>query len=459
MIGAMNESERQRGLAVRDWLLAETVRRLEEAADGPSLDDPATARAARTAADPATRLVVRARALDIGADVDAAIDRLHGAARWLTAALAGLGLLAGAGASAGMRGGDSTLALSYALFVLLGLPTVLLLLWAGVTLAAGRRRTAPGLPGRIAWRALAGLPHLAGRDATRSALAGAVAELGRRRAHPLAATVTHAFWSAFHVGAVIWLMLLFLGLRFDFTWETTILSGDWLADAIGLLGALPALLPGVEAPDAGQIRAVLEQRSGAGDRRLWAGFLVGCLVVYGILPRLALALAYAWRWRRMRLPLDLSRPGYLRLLPVLSAPSEAGESVGPPPPEPDRPTAPRARGGSGAPILIGVELDDDAWPPAPTDCRVLGRADDRQQRRELLRALARLEPAPARIVALCSLNRTPDRGTGRFLSELARLAPTEIRMTGRAQGDHRLADWTRLARHFGLPDPAPLEPR
>jgi hypothetical protein len=451
----MNASDRQRGLTARDWLLAETVRRVEEAADGPSIDDPATANAARLAADPATRLVDRARRMEFGAEAEAAVGRLLGAARWLVAALAALGLLAGAGAAASMRAEDSTLALSYALFVLLGLPTALLLLWAVATLLAGRRQASPGLPGRVAWRLLAGLTLLGGRDSVRSALAGAVAELGRRRAHSLAATLTHVFWSAFHVGAVIWLVVLFLGLRFDFTWETTILSGDWLADAIGALGALPALLPGIDQPDAGQIRAVLEQRSGAGDRRLWAGFLFGCLLIYGLIPRVALASFYAWRWRRTRLRLDLSRPGYLRLLPVLSAPSEGGQAVGTPPPDPQPTDAPRGRGGSGAPVLVGIELDDKHWPPSADGCRVLGRADDRHQRRDVLRALQRLEPPPSRIVALCSPDRTPDRGTGRFLLELAGIAPVQLLLThSQAADEARLADWARLARQFGLAEPA-----
>jgi hypothetical protein len=457
MIRAMKFGQRRRGLAPRDWLLTETVRRVEENDGGPSLDDAATAAAARTPGDPTGRLVERARRLEYGPDAQAAVGRVVGAARWLVLAIIALGLMLGAGAAASMRADDSTLALSYALFVLLGLPTLLLLLWAGLTLLVSRRNASPGIPGRIAWRALASLPHVGGPSPIRPALAGAVTELGRRRAHPLAATATHSFWSAFHLGAMAWLMVLFLGLRFDFTWETTILSGDWLAAAIAALGALPALLPGVEQPGADQIRAVLEQRSGAGDRRLWAGFLVGCLLLYGLVPRLLLALVYAWRWRRTRLPLDLSRPGYLRLLPVLSAPSEGGEAVGPPAPEPDRPSAPRARGGSGAPVLVGIELDDDDWPPSETDCRVLGRGDDRQQRRELLRALARLDPAPSRIVALCSLARTPDRGTGRFLVEMAGFAPVELRLTGAppaADGDDRMSDWARLAERFELPTPS-----
>jgi hypothetical protein len=88
---------------------------------------------------------------------------------------------------------------------------------------------------------------------------------------------------------------------------------------------------------------------------------------------------------------------------------------------------------------------------------VLGRADDRHQRRELLAGLARLDPAPARIVALCSLNRTPDRGTAHFLCELADLAPVEIRLVGRNSDRQRVADWRRLAERFGLPEPVVSE--
>ncbi len=50
-------------------------------------------------------------------------------------------------------------------------------------------------------------------------------------------------------------------------------------------------------------------------RQAWAGWLVGVLLVYGLLPRLGLALLCLWRWRRGRatLRLDLNLPGYAQL--------------------------------------------------------------------------------------------------------------------------------------------------
>jgi hypothetical protein len=454
MIGTMSETDRQPRWRPRDWLLAESIRRLDEDRGDAVVDDAATLEAARRPGDPAARIVARARRTESGRELAPVVDRVLAGIRWLVLAIAGFGFVFGAVAAAGMRTGDATIAVSYALFVLLGLPLAMLALWTLLTLVAGTRRSgAPGVPGRLLARALAARPPF-GRDRPqRAALAAAVGELARRRSTALAATATHAFWSAFHLGSVAWLLVLFLGLRFDFSWETTLLSGAWLAEAIHALGAPPALLPGVDQPSAAQVQAVLTDQSRPSERRLWAGFLIGSLLVYGLAPRLLLALLFAWRWRRTRLPLDLARPGYLALLPALSA-SSAHAPPGDPTPRPARAQAPRRRPGGGPAVAVGIELGDEAdWPPALPDCRVLGRADDRHQRRELLAALARLDPSPSRIVALCSLDRTPDRGTARFLCELADLAPIEIRLVGRHADRQRVADWRRLAQRFGLPEP------
>ncbi|MEX0915971.1 MAG: DUF2868 domain-containing protein, partial [Wenzhouxiangellaceae bacterium] len=90
-------------------------------------------------------------------------------------------------------------------------------------------------------------------------------------------------------------------------------------------------------------------------------------------------------------------------------------------------------------------------------CRVLGRADNRRQRAEIVQALRLLDPRPEKIVALCSLARTPDRGTMTWLGELAEIAPVEIRLTDadRLPGlgidtAQRREDWRRLAERFGI---------
>lgn len=462
IINAMNRKQRVKGLQTRDWLLAEIVRRIDEAGGDFRLEDPATRQAALAPLAPDGRIVERARRLASSDRLLGDIDHALAAARWLAIGLMALGLLAGIAAAAGIQSDNVMIALSHAVLVLLGVPCLLLLAWALLSLFGGKGG-ATGLPGRVLLWLMLILTRRFGLAAHRRHLAAALSELGRLRARTLMAFATHAFWTMFFVGCICWLWLRFLGLRFDFSWETTLLSGRWLEDLIIAVGWLPAWLFGLAVPSPEQAQAVLSDRSPASDRGLWAGYLISTLVVYGLAPRALLAGWFLRRWRRTRLSLDLSRPGYLRLLPVLSGPSRQIGPRGEPPIEPNRAnrTTP-VESGSGSAVLIGVELDRDEtrWPPDVPDCVVLGRADNRRQRREIIQALELLEPRPEKIVALCSLARTPDRGTMAFLGELAEFAPLQIRLDDMQRlpdlgidSDARFADWRSSASRFGLPRP------
>lgn len=463
MIVAMNPNRGEKGVEPRDWLLVESVRRLDESTGDFRLDDAATRLAAKASASPTGRIVERARRLKASEQLVADIDHLMSAVRWLILALMALGLLAGvAAASSILQAASATIALSHAVLVLLGVPFVLLVVWALVSLF-GRSGGAAGLPGRILWWLMLLFTRRFGLAAHRRHLAAAVGELGRLRGRTLMALATHAFWTMFFVGCIVLTWLRFLGLRFDFSWETTLLSGRWLEELIIAIGWLPAWLFGLELPTPEQVQAVLSARSSAADRGLWAGYLIGALFVYGFAPRALLAAWFLARWRRTRLGLELSRPGYLRLLPVLSEPSETtGPRGGPPPRRAASARVHPASAGAGDAVLVGVELDPDEtrWPPDAPDCRVLGHVDSRRQRREIMQALELLDPRPEKIVALCSLTRSPDRGTMAFLGELAEFAPLEIRLDHihrlpdlGTDADARLADWRASARRFGLPDP------
>jgi len=451
-----------KGLAPREWLLVESVRRFDESTGDFRLGDAATQQAALAPDSPADRIAERARRLQTTPGLLDDIDHVISAARWLFWLLMALGLLAGVAAASGLQSADATVALSHALLVLLGLPLLLLLAWALVSVF-GRSGGASGLPGRVLWWLMLLFTRRFGLAAHRRHLAASISELGRLRGRTLMALATHAFWTMFFVGCIAWMWLRFLGLRFDFTWETTLLSGRWLEDLVIAVGWLPAWLFGLELPSAGQVQSVLSDRSPAADRGLWAGYLMGALFVYGLAPRGLLAIWFLVRWRRARLNLDLSRPGYLRLLPVLSGPSQSTGPRGKPPPGPGPTFAAKPiAGGGGDPVLVGVELDHDdtCWPPAATDCRVLGRADNRGQRREIMQALELLDPRPEKIVALCSLARSPDRGTMAFLGELAEFAPLEIRLGDADRladlgidAKSRLDDWRESTRRFGLPEP------
>lgn len=462
IIAEMRAATNDSGLVPHDWLLAETTRRIDESTGEFRLDDPATTNAAAQPGGPVGRIAERARRLPGGDQLGEDIAHMLNAARWLTLLLMLLGLLAGVAAASGIQAGTNTIALSYAVLVLLGIPLLLLLAWALLSLRRGGAG-ASGLPGQILWWLMLLISRRFGLAAKRRHLAAALAELGRLRGRTLMALATHAFWSMFFVGCIGWMWLRFLGLRFDFSWETTLLAGPWLEDLIIAIGWLPSWLLGISQPAQEQVRDVLSGHSAPGDRALWAGYLIGALGLYGLAPRALLALWFLARWRRAKLKLDLSRSGYLRLLPALSGASRGTGPRGAPPPEHSPPrTAHAAPPGSGQAVLVGVELDVDEtrWPPESPDCRVLGRADNRRQRREILQALELLDPRPEKIVALCSLARSPDRGILAWLAELTEFAPVEIRLTDTQRlpdldidPNARLEDWLESASRHGLPRP------
>ena len=136
--------------------------------------------------------------------------------------------------------------------------------------------------------------------------------------------LVHGLWALAMLAALASLLLLLATRRYGFVWETTILGGDTFIALTQAIGALPALL-GFSLPDIEVIRA-------SGDaaiasevaRQSWAGWLVGVLLVYGLLPRLLLALLCLWRWQSGKgaLRLDLELPGYGLLRQRLQPDSE-----------------------------------------------------------------------------------------------------------------------------------------
>lgn len=129
--------------------------------------------------------------------------------------------------------------------------------------------------------------------------------------------ITHLVWSAYLLGGVVGLLLLFTTRQFNFVWESTLLDGEsfvrftqWLTPPLAVLG-LPV-------PDATQILASSIDSinmNTAATRRTWALFLLGCVLIYGLLPRLLIGiicLAAEWRLRNQE-PLDMNQPYYVKL--------------------------------------------------------------------------------------------------------------------------------------------------
>lgn len=401
----------------RLWL-AEAVR-LTEAHAGLLEDAEANRRARAAGGHLAARVVLRAESLAAREGLRDALTHWRQSSSLLLLLLALAALLAGAGLGfAALGDGARSVNVFWALGSLLGLHLLSLLVWA-VSLVS---RPGAGALGRF-W--LWGSAKLA-RDLRAAQLAPALLSLLERArlARWGFGLLVHGFWLLVLVSALLSLLLLFSARRYGFNWETTLLSAESFVAFTHLIGTLPSLL-GFPVPDAETVRAsggsaLLQEPA----RRAWAGWLLGALLAYGVLPRLLLGAFCFWRWRRgiRSLQLDLGLPEYQVLRERLLPSSESLGISDPAPAElPAQAHAATAGQGAGS-LLVAVELDEgQPWPPPlPAGIVDAGVANNRQQRHRLLEQLSR-QPA-ARLLIACDPRRSVDRGTLKFIAELARSA-------------------------------------
>ena len=401
------------------WM-ATAVQAIEQT--GPLDDAAALAEAARRHSAPQLRLRERAWLLGQRLGLAAQMLRWRDAAWLLGAALALAVVLLANGVVFAMLTDGRTINAGSALVAALGMHLVTLVLWLLGTLLPF---TGAGPLGRLSLgplllQGLARLPL--GQRAHSSALARAAGSLLQRtRLAPWAfGLVSHLVWSAAFVLVLVGLLLAFAFKEYRLTWETTILSAQTFADFVRATGWLPGLL-GFPVP---------ELAVGAGTQtplalpaRAAAWWLVGCVAVYGLLPRLLLAVlcAVVWQRRKNRLQLDTSDPYFAQLLARFAA-LQASRVVDVERPSPSGPAqlATLAPGASGSALaVVGFELPQaQDWPPAALaqaaqyTKQISGTLDER---RSVLDALAQLHPRA--LLLVCNAAATPDRGTERFVRE------------------------------------------
>lgn len=425
------------------WL-TEAVRLREEHA-GPLEDQEANRRARQAGGDLAARIETRALFLAERDGITTALRHWKQGARLALLALLVLAVLSGAGlALAALSDGQRPVNVFWALGSLLGLNLLMLLGWAIGFALSGEHGA--GLGRLWLW-----LSERFARDAKAAHLAPALLVLLQRQRlnRWLLGLLVHGLWLLAMITALGMLLALLATRRYGFVWETTLLAADPFIHLTQALGALPSLL-GFTVPDEAMIRA---------------SWLLGVVLVYGLLPRLLLAGLCLWRWRqgRQRLALDLSLPGYAQLREALMPRSERiGVQDAAPEALPQFAAGQLESGSSGA-LLVGLELDDQhPWPPAlPKSVTSAGVLDSRESRNRLLEQLSRFPPA--RLAIACDPRRSPDRGSLALLAELARNAgATRIWLLQAAPGEaldaQRLGDWHEALDRLGLAhaDTSPL---
>ena len=434
-------------------LVTAAVQHIE--ADG-ALDDAAELRQAFHAA-PTRAAQVQARAWLLGQRLglpqELARWRLWGG--WVALGLAVLVALAGLAAGRSVLAPDRSINAVAAFVSLLGLHALTLTVWLlGLlaTLAGLHVRLGDWSLGRLALGLVARWPLDRGPHAL-ELWRGFSAVMQRQRLWPwLTGLISHGIWTAAFVLTLAVLAFGFAFQTYRLSWQTTILSTEFFQHFVRVTGALPALL-GFAVPDAQAVAQV--GRAGAGfapqapGQREWAWWLMGCVTVYGLLPRALLALVSGWRWRAgvARLAgVDMADPEVQRVVRRLDAlePPPAvidAEHPGATDPAPAWPAA--APGAPDSRLMIGFELPPDVpWPlpddPAAPPLRVSGSQDERQ------RALQQMAAArPRSLLLLVHGAASPDRGTARFLREAAALAQ-RVALWPVGEGDSgRWREWLR----------------
>jgi hypothetical protein len=352
------------------------------------------------------------------------------------------------------------------LLVLLGFNLLSMLLWlTGISLnmealTAGLLARLTGwLPGHLESKSHAN--KQAGLQADRAWLAcNFSAAVGKWQF----SKITHQLWLVYLLAGLVFLVLLLMVRQYDFVWGTTLLSDTAFVKLTDVM-SVPLQTLGFATPSADQVQ---QSRIGAGQmltvehRYLWAQFLLGALLCFGIVPRILL-----WSWselmcaRSRRLfALDFYLPYYIslrqRLMPLASHGQIVDADSSPPVIAETPAITPVPHALPDETQWVAVELGDSiSWPPLSIRAaHDLGQVTDRESLRSILQDLqAKKNPVVA--VAVSSA-RAPDRGVQRTVASL--MTGSEQRWLvllqqheGEPISSKRLAAWYRLAEVCRVP--------
>lgn len=429
------------------WL-CETVR-LREAQTG-LLEDSEACRVARSTQGSLSQRV-QARGLFLAKRdglLTAMQHWLQGAkfALWLlifSAVIAGFAL-----AKTALSGEPHAINIFWALAGLIGLNLMSLLLWC-FSIIFSQQTNSP-LSQVWLW-----LSNLLARDAKAAQLAPALLTLLQRQKILRwgLGRLLHGWWLITLCTALLTLVALLATRRYGFVWESTIVASDSFVTLVNSLGT-PAAWLGFAVPDSELIQhSGMQALADEQARQIWASWLLGMLLIYGILPRMLCSLFCEWRWRRgLRcLQLDANDPVWQ---PVHERVQPSSERLGivDAAPEQLHSTSAGSRSTGQAAVLVAIELDDSiSWPPElPAQVLNAGVIDSREQRRQILEQFS--ASPPARLLIACNPQRSADRGTLHLIAELSRnAAHTKVWLLPTEAADERLTNWQEQLDTLQLP--------
>ncbi|PXW88903.1 uncharacterized protein DUF2868 [Nitrosomonas sp. Nm84] len=351
---------------------------------------------------------------------------------------------------------STTLNIYWLLAVLLGFNLISLLLWlSGITL--NLQSLSSGIVAQLAsW-----LPYRHKKDPTIASLAShawwescLTGGVGKWRISVL----THQFWLVYLSAGMILLILLMLAQQYNFIWGTTLLPDSTLPKLTQILGT-PLQALGLTIPDDSQAIAsrIGADKQDAETRTAWATFLIGTLLVYGILPRLlVLGLSVIMqKWREHRFRLDLYLPYYIELRQRLMAREVKAEVIDADPYAGAKPvdvTLPPANVAIPANAqAFGIELDAATHWPESVICRL--NIVDQNSHDE---AIALIKNLGGPLLLGVAAHRLPDRGVQRLIKELVDSSNEKpwlilLSKPSAPVASTREFAWFRLAEACGIP--------
>lgn len=430
------------------WL-AETIR-LQEESQGDFADSEAVRQAQKEGGDFQTRILTRAQWLANKTNLIVAQQSAITAMQWSVKILCALAFFLGMGLILPTFSvADHTINIFSALGCLLGLNFLMLVVWILSTVFGGQSINQLGR--LVLWLT----NKLTGKKQVAQLMPAFFGLLHQRHLERwLLGRLTNGLWLLISIFALISLLSLLATQRYGFVWQTTILGDSHFVTIVNLLGSLPQWL-GFPIPPESLIRQsgntpVMDDAA----RQVWAAWLVGVLVVYGIFPRLILFLVCSgfWRYGYKRLQLDITKRNY-HLLRSRLLPSSERLGIT----DPDNVFVQKRQpiinnNVEWGAMIIGVELElDYPWPPTiATNVIDAGIIETREQRKALLDQL--VSDPVAKLLIVCDPKRSIDRGTLMLFSELAYcVAEARVWLLVDEKTDtKRLADWQQALEQLGI---------
>ena len=459
---------------IQAYLLAETLRHVEEESGAAQNDPEADKQAIASALTFPERIYTRAGVLARRQGIDTAVRQTADRIRLICLIFAGVFFVIGIGATHALPEGYPAQANVVSLLALLLLPNIAsMLLWLSISIISlfpGRIKIANGWLGRWVLGFHSFLERLAHAGKYTRAASRAWREflLGTRTGRFRLTLVVHGFWLALMLGALIgcwWLMVI---RQVDFVWGSTLLATKSVQSLFGTLthwvGSFGFTVPNADDIAASRINAPLHNDE---LRRHWGVFILGSIITLGILPRLLAILVDAGGllYSGKRLQLNLAHPGYARLRPQLLPVSNSAGII-----DADNASAAERDKSTGVPRLTADLPGDCAWLAleyrpeqpftAPHSVADLGIVSAYDEQRRVTERLSQAKPGWQTVCAYADLAITPDRGVVRQLTRLAEASTRPLHLVlGRsaraaampaADLQARREDWFKAGQAAGL---------